>query len=42
MDKKTGEKNHFSLTLLTINFNFLFCRCKSVHFCMHKVRTLGV
>ncbi len=42
MDKETGKKNRFSLTLLTGNFNFCFCRCKSVHFCIHKVRTFRV
>ena len=42
MDRETGKKNHFPLTLLTGIFNFYFCRYKSVHFCMHKVRTFRV
>ena len=39
MDKETRKKKHFPLTLLTEYFNLCLCRCKSVYFCIHKVRT---
>lgn len=42
MDKETRKKKHFPLTLLTEYFNLCLCRCKSVYFCIHKVRTLVI
>ena len=42
MDKETRKKKYFPLTLLTEYFNLCLCRCKSIYFCIHKVRTFGV